>query len=213
MTWHFTFAYWSHLISRVWFGFSRRPLWRWEGLKQCISPCYVSLSCPWVSAGQTRKYPRKERGRAVFALLSSARWLMEDQKPQRGEALDSCILFPLNINTPARQMRLQLPPSHCSAPEARIHSTWRHKSVRLRVIIAKCHNCAGWGCGGKWSGMSNEGQCLGKQGLNPPFTWLLYTVWLAVLLSLLPSQLQQYKQRHIRTHQVKVKCCLQLTIT
>lgn len=110
MTWHFTFAYWSHLVSWVWFGFSSWPQWRWEGLNQCISPCYVSLSCPWVSTGQTRKYPRKDRCRTVFALLSSARWLIEDQEPQRGEAPDSCILFPLNINTPVRQMRLQLPP-------------------------------------------------------------------------------------------------------
>lgn len=34
---------------------------------------------------------------------------MEDQKPQGGKALDSCILFPLNINTLLRQMRLQPP--------------------------------------------------------------------------------------------------------
>lgn len=101
------FTVMHHLISLAKFGFRSWPRRRWKGLKQCINLCYVSLSWFWVCTGQTGKCSHKEGARTVFALLSSAQWLMEDQKPQGGKAVGSCILFHLNINTLARQMRLR----------------------------------------------------------------------------------------------------------
>lgn len=57
---------------------------------------------------------------------------MKDQKPQRGEALDLCILFPLNINTPVRQMRLQLPlyTALLPSPEAAIQPEFKPGGIQ-----------------------------------------------------------------------------------
>lgn len=115
-----------------------------KDLKQCIKLCYVSLSCSWVSTGQTGKYSHKERGHTVFALLSSAQWLMKDQKPQRGEALDSCILFPLNINTLVRQMGLQ--PHLYAALLQRLQST-EVQATAFKTNYHKNPKTADWGCG------------------------------------------------------------------
>lgn len=108
----------QHLLSWVKFGFRQSASVEVKGFKTMHQSLLCFSVCSRVSTGQTRKYSHKERAHTVFALLSSAQWLMKDQKPQRLEALDLCILFPLNINTLVRQMRLQ---RHCPAAEATIH--------------------------------------------------------------------------------------------
>lgn len=78
----------------------------------------VMIQCPApeLVQGKQGSIPIKKEPTVCLHLLSSAQWLMKDQKPQRRAAPHSCILFPLNINTPVRQMRLQPPLNFAPQP-------------------------------------------------------------------------------------------------
>lgn len=61
--------------------------------------------------GKQGSIPIQEKKSPLCVCIAffSAQWLMENQKPQWEKVLESCILFPLNINTLVRQMDFSSP--------------------------------------------------------------------------------------------------------
>lgn len=114
------------LASWIAFGYSASV--EVKGFKNRAS-ISVMIQCPApeLVQGKQGSIPIKKEPTVCLHLLSSAQWLMKDQKPQRRAVPHSCILFPLNINTPVRQMRLQLPLNF--APEPPPIPIQRYKTV------------------------------------------------------------------------------------
>lgn len=120
-SWRFLIAFYTvantkcRLTSWIAFGYSASA--EVKGFKSRAS-ISVMIQCPApeLVQGKQGSIPIKKEPTVCLRLLSSAQWLMKDQKPQRRAAPHSCILFPLNINTPVRQMRLQPPLNFAPGP-------------------------------------------------------------------------------------------------
>lgn len=83
-SWRFLIAFYRgqykvspNILDSVWiqrFGGGKRVQ------KQSIHLCYDSVSCSWVSAGQTRKYSHKEGAHSVFAFAFLG--TVTDERPE-----------------------------------------------------------------------------------------------------------------------------------
>lgn len=90
---HKSAGMWFCIFSFLTVWVEQSAQWRLLGLKQCISFCYYSLA--W-SMTNREAFPLNNSP-CKFALVSSAQWLIEDQKLQQGETC--AYFFLVNIIT------------------------------------------------------------------------------------------------------------------